>query len=103
MQLDEHGMLIPVAEGIRHDSDGEPGCYVWALYRRSDVAEYLGCDVNVALKQARVQQRQWSEVASDLTAWSEYYSGPGRTFHHEPYLKVSRTRVLVKQYRGLDI
>lgn len=35
--------------------------------------------------------------------WDAMSSGPGREFNHRAFIKYGRSRILVKQYFGLDI
>lgn len=61
----------------------------WAVFNRADVEHMLSDD--------RV------EVAEDLTGWYSFYNGAGRSFGENPTVRLSRTRVLVTQYCGVDV
>lgn len=86
----ETGCPFPVAEGFRHDEDS--GGYAWALFRVEDLPSDLSTDQDTLA------------LAVALTGWCRWYKGPGRSFGHDPYVaKKTKTRILVKQFRGLDI
>ena len=70
---------------------GEGSSVVWAVYDRAAVEAYLGtaCDSR--------------EAVEELTGWHSFYSGAGRGFGHDPYVKVYGRKIIVKQFRGLDI
>lgn len=82
---------IPTHHGIYEIEPGE-AMYAWVLFDKKDIldiVEEYGEDMN--------------DLAFALTGWSCYSYGPGRAFGNEPYAKIGRNRVLVKQRRGLDI
>lgn len=95
----ETGMPIPYASGHRSDESGE-SCYAWAVFNIADLPSNIDVDVDC-------KDPQWvgeeGDLAYELTGWAQHYRGPGRIFSSEPYYIKSRTRILVKQSRGLDI
>jgi hypothetical protein len=88
---DEDGMPIPYASGHSSDEEGE-SCYAWAVFLLKDLPKDI--DLNFDAQ----------AVAYNLTGWQQHYRGPGQSFSSEPYIGgKSNTRILVKQFRGLDI
>jgi hypothetical protein len=57
--------------------------------------------VREALELCRILDGE--NLAYELTGWRQTYRGPGLGFSSDPYYIMGRTRVLVKQLRGLDI
>jgi hypothetical protein len=69
--------------------------YVWALFNTKDIHEG---------ELARYKDDPDDvEFAFRLTGWHAYNKGTGRAFAADPTVVVGRTRILVKQFRGLDI
>jgi hypothetical protein len=93
IERDEHGFLIPRAHGVRRDEYGESG-YKWAVYDRLTAEVELGSEGYTTADE---------EAGSYLTGWCRFERGPGRPFGSDPWVILSRTRVLVKQFCGLDI
>ena len=94
--LDEDGYPIPVREGVKEF--GPESCLAWALYHKSDVQD--------ALNRLESDEDGWyteRDLMFEISGWHAYYRGVGRAFAHEPYYKVTRNYVLIKQQRGLDI
>ena len=88
---DTDGFPIPSASGIWTDKDDDgSGCIAWALYNLKDLPSDL--DLN-----------DEKDLAFNLTGWCYHYSGPGRSFSNEPFFEKRGSRILVKQFRGLDI
>lgn len=71
------------------------GGYVWALFNL--------CDIDPQWIEQHNDKESNFDLAYALTKWDSFYRGAGRWFGQAPYCKFGRTRVLVKQYRGLDI
>lgn len=87
--IDRGDPIQPVAQGISTCS-GE-SCTIWAVFDRTQVErEYPCVDGDVLL-------------AHFLTGWREFWHGPGQAFRELATVQVSRTRVLVKQYCGVDV
>ena len=86
-KTDEYGMPIPYAGGVRHTDESSSICW-WAFYK-----EDLPSDIDL----------KDEGLAGNLTGLCRRYSGPGRSFSQEPTARISRTRVLVTQFCGLDI
>lgn len=84
----ETGYPIPSASGFSMDEDATGG-FAWAVFNKKDLPSDIEIDDD--------------DLAYKLTGWQYYYGGPGRSFSHEPWAHVSRSRILVKQQRGLDI
>jgi hypothetical protein len=82
---------IPTHHGIYEIEPGE-AMYAWVLFDKKDVLDIV-----------EKHSDDMNELAFALTNWYQYSHGPGRWFGSAPSAKVSRNRVLVKQYRGLDI
>ena len=82
------GVITPYASGHRMDDNGS-ACYAWAVFFIKDLPNDIDLDSDF--------------LAEDLTGWARMYSGPGRAFCQDPYAKKGRTRILVRQFRGLDI
>lgn len=93
LHCSECGVPFPLHGGSQFDKYGEAG-EVWAVFDRSLAEAYLQTE-DLTLTD--------EDAASVLSGWRHFYRGPGRAFGHEPSIRVSRTRVLVKQFRGLDI
>jgi hypothetical protein len=73
-----------VRRGVHHYGEDGEACEVWAVFTRAAVrAGHL---------------RAYMEDAP-----SAHYGGPGRAFCRAPSMRRSRSRVLVKQYHGLDV
>lgn len=87
----------PSVRGMRADEDGETATR-WALFSRSDVEAWLDCKLDGLLCNNRD-----NHLAEDITGWWYDYNGPGRWFWKSPWVRVTRTRVLVMQSGGLDI
>lgn len=87
---------FPISCGTRRNENGEYWSH-WALYRRSEMealAEYFyGDKTEDLLKQ----------TALEHCGWIQSYSGPGRSFNEAPWVRLSRSYVLVRQFGGLDI
>lgn len=90
-QLDEYGMLEPVADGVRVIEDGEVS-YHWMVFDREHVERYLERPVE-----------QQPDLGIALVGSTRSYGGPGRSFRDDPCARVSRHRVLVTVRCGLDI
>ena len=84
----ETGKPIPYAYGYRTDEHWESG-YAWAVFHIKDLPSSIDLFEE--------------DLAYNLSGWTRHYSGPGRSFSSDPYYVMGRTRVLVKQFRGLDI
>ena len=89
-KVDEYGFPHPRASGFRSDEYGESG-YAWALYHVDD----LPSDFDLTDEE--------DDLDYNLTGWARHYSGPGRSFSDDPYYRKVGKRILVKQFRGLDI
>lgn len=79
--------------GIRWVTEGES--YLrWRLLERSDA-------------EALVRDGQFERLGDAAICLADmpapHYGGPGRSFAHEPFVRICRTRVLVIQKGGLDI
>lgn len=88
--------VTPIACGYRHD--GDTSATAWALYNRADVERWAGESV-----EAMILGCGASDAAFELTGWEGHYSGPGRSFADDAWLRVVRGHVLVTQRRGLDV
>lgn len=93
VQCSECGAPVPMHAGSKFDKYGESG-YVWAVFDRSASEEFL---------QAQELSLTHEHAPSALTGWSNFYRGAGRAFGADPSIRIGRTRVLVRQHRGLDI
>ena len=82
-------MPHPLRDGVQ--MTGEGSSCGWAVYDRRAVEAYLGEPGNTR------------EAAEALTGWHSFYGGAGRGFAHDPYVKEYGSKLLVKQFRGLDI
>lgn len=86
-QAYEDSRPAPIAAGYSVvDPDSTCG-YEWAVYSRAEVEAFYGEDY----------------TAEEITGWRYYNTGFGQPFGNAPYMRVSRTRILVKQRTGLDI
>lgn len=83
----ENGFKADALVGCRSDSYGY-GSYVWSLFNRKDVPQHL-IDMHKDLGYA-------------LTQWEPYSKGIGKVFAGVPSCRISRNRILVIQYRGID-
>lgn len=90
-QLDEYGMLLPVADGLRIYEGGETSTH-WMVFDREHVERYLERPVE-----------QQPDLGIALVGCTRSYGGPGRSFREDPCARVSRHRVLVTIHGGLDI
>lgn len=81
--------IPPLKQGSWRSDDGETGGR-FVVFARPDVDAYFG-------------GAESSDPAGDLTGWAPWYSGPGRSFGHEPILRCYGRKVLVYQRTGLDI
>lgn len=104
--IDVHGYcdtcrppVIPTACGRRHGTADGDYSYRWMLLSREAVATWLLDKPYHGMETTRERE----DLAQALTGWYRDYSGPGRWFWHEPYMKITRTRILIKQVGGLDI
>ena len=80
-------------EGYSAITEGESG-YRWILFPIDFFREEDGS--------LPAKDDIWDEAAWH-SGFSEFYRGPGLSFGHSPSVRITRTRVLVKQYCGLDI
>lgn len=87
-KTDEYGFPYPRASGFRSDEYEESG-YAWALYHIDD----LPSDFDL----------EDEDSAYYLTGWVSHSNGVGRSFSADPYYRKVGKRILVKQFRGLDI
>ena len=71
---------------------GESGCRV-AIFRRSEVEAAYG----------PITAENAADICDRLVGWYESYSGPGRGFSSAPSLMVKGSKVIVRQFTGLDI
>jgi len=78
--------------GYATSEEGESG-YAWAVFPLAQVVQAFG----------EITPENASDVACNLTGWAASYSGPGRGFRHDPYIRVMKRNVIVKQFCGLDI
>ena len=86
----ESGLPIPYASGHSYGSDEEDeSFYAWSAFNIADLPSDI--DVNDA------------DLPYVLTGWAHHWNGAGRSFSNSPYTIVGRTRILVKQFKGLDI
>jgi len=68
---------------IRFKSLGDGDGISWAMYpRKRGITNTI--------------RQEWDGLGA-------YYNGPGLHFGREPMMRVTRTRILVTQYHGLDI
>lgn len=67
---------------------------VWVLYDRSTAESYLA---------AQGMSLNDEGAAEALSGLYPYHRGVGRGFGDEPFMKVSPYKVLVLQWRGLDV
>jgi hypothetical protein len=89
-KTDEYGFPYPRAAGVRwNDEEYRESSYAWALYHVDDLPSYFDLE--------------GEDLAYYLTGWARHYSGPGRSFSHDPYYRKVGKKILVKQFRGLDI
>jgi len=90
------GSSVPYVQarkaGYAVSEHGESG-YKWAVYSRASVESAYG----------PITEENAEDIAGNLTGWGPHYSGPGRGFSHDPYIRVLKRNVLVKQFCGLDI
>ena len=93
LHCSECGAPFPLHIGRQFDKYGEEGV-VWVVFHRSLAEAYLESE-DLTLTD--------EEAACALSGWRYSYGGAGRWFGAEPSIRVSRTRVLIKQFRGLDI
>lgn len=83
----ETGRPIPYATG--KSSDDNSSCYTWAVFFRVDIPKCIDVED--------------SDLAKELTGWRSSYGCPGQYFRDAPFVQISRTRILVKQFGGYDI
>lgn len=79
--------LKPRAEGFSYTDDSSG--YAWALFHVDDLPSYFDLEDR--------------DLDYRLTGWYCYAHGVGRSFSDVPTLRKVGKRILVKQYRGLDI
>lgn len=91
--INENEILVPVHFGVRRSDFAEWTC--WAVYDRKEAEQWLAENYYSSLDD--------KDAAENLSGWGEFSKGPGRAFGMCPIMKVSRTRVLVRQFRGLDV
>jgi len=82
----------PRKAGYAVSEYGESG-YTWAIFPLAEVEAAFG----------KITEENAEDIAGNLTGWGPSYGGPGRAFRHEPYIRVLKRNVLVKQFCGLDI
>lgn len=90
--------VSPRREVVAGIGDGEGSCYRVAVFSRAAVEAIVGplVDASGALPGD-------DDLAIGLTGWRAYYGGPGRSFAHDPSVRVTRRHVVVKQFCGIDI
>lgn len=80
--------------GARSDEYGDSG-YVWALFNRKDIPQ--------SLIDESLDPDSECDLAYHLTGWTAFSRGVGRMFGSAPGCVIGRNRILVRQFRGLDI
>lgn len=76
------------------DEDGETGGQ-YAIFTREQAKRILGVEPT--------DVRCQDTAARDLTGWTSFWCGAGRSFGSEPCVRVYKHAVLVYQRTGLDI
>lgn len=90
-KLNEHGFPIPRVSGTHLDEYESGYACAWALYHIDD----LPSDFDL--------EDEKGDLAYNLTGWYRYDGGVGRRSSSDPYYRKVGKRILVKQFRGLDI
>lgn len=76
----------------------------WAVFPLAEAAEAVEIDASeLAAAWEEVDRETLRDVAEALTGWHSYGSAPGHAFAHAPGIRISRHRILVTQFGGLDI
>lgn len=91
---EESGFAYNCLVGAGEPDHGE-SLTCWALFDRKDIPEEF-------IKQHQDENDDF-DLATALTPWYSFYRGAGRWFGSDPYCKIGRNHVLIKQHRGLDI
>lgn len=80
-------MIQPLKEGVK-SIGGEP-TYRYKLFSKAAVlSRYPELD---------------NEAIHELTGWNVFYYGPGQRFAEDPYVHVSRSKILITQRIGWDV
>lgn len=92
--ISDSGEISPVHSGVKWFGNDSTSCIVWEVFDRKEAEKVLGHPID---------SDNAESAAVGLTGWYQFYKGSGRAFGGEPSIRLSRTRVLVSQHRGLDI
>lgn len=90
--------LTVLRSGISHPDPSEASCTTYVVLDRAECERFFGNTL-------RTERSQTSgiQMAEELTGWRGFDGGPGRAFAADPVYRVYGRKVLVTQYRGLDI
>ena len=86
-KYNEDHFVIPSHYGVKYTSDSS--CIAWSLFNKEDIPN----DINL----------ESEDLGFLLTGWYQFYNGIGRAFGTDPIVKKTNARILVKQFRGLDV
>lgn len=84
----------PLKNGYCFDS--ETSGRHWAIYDRETAEQWVGRPISLF-------EPNDSDFASDLTGWTSFERGVGRSFGTDPYMKVYGKKLLITQRTGLDV
>jgi hypothetical protein len=90
-------MTIQIAPNWHGEVGDAESSKRWACFDRAEVELWCGEMLTGITPEDALQ------LATDLTGWDEFYSGPGRAFGHAPRVRIAGCHVLVTQWTGLDI
>lgn len=77
-------------QGTQRHEDGD-SYTVWAVFDTREAENWVGIPMT------------HPDFAENLTGWARFSSGPGRMFGSSPSLRVYRRKLIVSQFRALDI
>ncbi len=90
--------MIATRQGVKYPLDGEGYTYKWAVFPLAAFSPVPGFSfVDVVKDQAILEAERIDAIEYPNS------NGPGRSFAHNPSVRIGRTRVRVVQTCGLDI